>query len=633
LNKATPIKGVHYRDGIDGVTKTITEFIDVSPEKIRDKLESISIEASKLKIGAVSGLQRALDDLNLKINAKAGGSSIGGSGNITGGGGGGGTQDLQSVTDEGSITTHQIKVAGLGIGSVTLPLRGKLDILGDDVTIADVTGSNSSLSFDYSVLYYNYVADGQARQYDVYAYKDVAGTRIYSQTPFVISGTDDGSEIGMVFESGSWDAVPDALGYRIIVTDPTAGAYSNFYFDTVYTNFHFGDNNVGYDDISGQNITLGNDVVTKSANTGEDYYTDSNGHLVSTNNATFNRLISSDGTVSSPSFSFTSDDSMGMYREGVNSLAFSFGGYKRMFMDATALSLHNNLIFRTSGVGSVTAPAYSVVTDTNTGLYFPSADTVAMTVGGVEKWRTTSTGLAVTGVVSTSLGTASLPSKTFAGDLDTGFWSAGANLIDIALGGVNNFEMDNYFGEPRISSKTATAINLWANGNNAFRAIDGWTATWADSVATSYFQVGRASGNTMFSAYTGTPYNRLSFTCSTGAGKGIVFDTLTSGFVVPDKYFDIRMAGVSKFSIAYTTGNVLVSNDLLVNGSSTLGDASTDLITCTGRLLVRTTATDPQDATPANRPAGTLKELVYYAGKLYFCTNSATPTWEKVTSV
>ena len=137
----------------------------------------------------------------------------------------------------------------------------------------------------------------------------------------------------------------------------------------------------------------------------------------------------------------------------------------------------------------------------------------------------------------------------------------------------------------------------------------------------------------MFSAYTGTPYNRLSFTCSTGAGKGIVFDTLTSGFVVPDKYFDIRMAGVSKFSIAYTTGNVLVSNDLLVNGSSTLGDASTDLITCTGRLLVRTTATDPQDATPANRPAGTLKELVYYAGKLYFCTNSATPTWEKVTSV
>jgi len=46
----------------------------------------------------------------------------------------------------------------------------------------------------------------------------------------------------------------------------------------------------------------------------------------------------------------------------------------------------------------------------------------------------------------------------------------------------------------------------------------------------------------------------------------------------------------------------------------------------------RTAGSDPQHATPGSRPAGTLKELVYYNGKLYFCTNASTPTWELITS-
>jgi hypothetical protein len=67
-------------------------------------------------------------------------------------------------------------------------------------------------------------------------------------------------------------------------------------------------------------------------------------------------------------------------------------------------------------------------------------------------------------------------------------------------------------------------------------------------------------------------------------------------------------------------------------GSVNLGSVSTDLVTCLGRLIVRTAASDPQHATPASRPAGTIKEIVYYNGKMYFCTNATTPTWEKITS-
>jgi hypothetical protein len=70
----------------------------------------------------------------------------------------------------------------------------------------------------------------------------------------------------------------------------------------------------------------------------------------------------------------------------------------------------------------------------------------------------------------------------------------------------------------------------------------------------------------------------------------------------------------------------------LAAASVTLGAASTDLITHTGRMIVRTTASDPQHATPASRPAGTVAEIVYYGAKMYFCTNASTPTWEKITS-
>jgi hypothetical protein len=81
-----------------------------------------------------------------------------------------------------------------------------------------------------------------------------------------------------------------------------------------------------------------------------------------------------------------------------------------------------------------------------------------------------------------------------------------------------------------------------------------------------------------------------------------------------------------------TGGNLYVAKDFKVDGSSILGSVSTDTITHTGRMVVRTTASDPQDATPGNRPAGTVAEIAYYSGKMYFCTDASTPTWEKITS-
>jgi hypothetical protein len=71
------------------------------------------------------------------------------------------------------------------------------------------------------------------------------------------------------------------------------------------------------------------------------------------------------------------------------------------------------------------------------------------------------------------------------------------------------------------------------------------------------------------------------------------------------------------------------SNILAINRD--LENAFTALQTLDARP--RTVDSDPKHATPASRPNGNRTgEIVYYSGKLYFCTNTSTPTWELITS-
>lgn len=80
-----------------------------------------------------------------------------------------------------------------------------------------------------------------------------------------------------------------------------------------------------------------------------------------------------------------------------------------------------------------------------------------------------------------------------------------------------------------------------------------------------------------------------------------------------------------KFAVDAPTGNTDIAGDLDVDGDVTLGDGSTDTVTCTGRFLVRQVNDDNMDAT-----AGTEGEIVYNQDddKFYGCTATGDPaTW------
>lgn len=111
--------------------------------------------------------------------------------------------------------------------------------------------------------------------------------------------------------------------------------------------------------------------------------------------------------------------------------------------------------------GSASVPGLSFNSATSSGLFRPASNTLAVTVSGVEATRWTSNGAVligqtsddginklqvtggakITGAVSSdsvalALGTVALPSLAFAGDLNTGIYSPGADQLSVSTGGV-----------------------------------------------------------------------------------------------------------------------------------------------------------------------------------------------------
>jgi len=125
------------------------------------------------------------------------------------------------------------------------------------------------------------------------------------------------------------------------------------------------------------------------------------------------------------------------------------------------------------GAGSASTPSITTTGDTNTGIFFPAADTIAFAEGGAEALRINSNSQ----VVYTA-GTASLPAVTFTGDLNTGIYSPGADRIGFAEGGVqvgefdasSNFLFNSGYGSVAIAYGCRAWVNFNGTGTVAIRA-------------------------------------------------------------------------------------------------------------------------------------------------------------------
>ena len=123
----------------------------------------------------------------------------------------------------------------------------------------------------------------------------------------------------------------------------------------------------------------------------------------------------------------------------------------------------------TFSAGTVSAPAITTTGDTNTGIFFPAADTIAFTEGGVEAMRIDSsgnvTGAATQGMfrLSNSARSALLPTYSFVSAADVGMYNPADNTLGFVTGQVERMRIDS---SGNVLVNTTTASYSVANRGN-----------------------------------------------------------------------------------------------------------------------------------------------------------------------
>lgn len=229
-----------------------------------------------------------------------------------------------------------------------------------------------------------------------------------------------------------------------------------------------------------------------------------------------------------------------------------------------------------NGDGGVSAPSYTFINDLDVGLYRPTTNTLAATVGGTEGWRINSTGFGVFTTPSYGL------------DINT---TGGARIP----GGTTAQRPTNAARVVRYNSDTETLE--WANGTSWFNTISGsgsanrvayWSGgTGLTSSGAFTFNGGTGQltlGNyTSQSAFTGTSVAELHVTSSgaiiTKTPRDTVYVTLTS---VPPGTSITQTAGFDFYNSVYlvpadmngyqiSRASYAISNSTATSGTLTVG--------------------------------------------------------------
>jgi len=112
------------------------------------------------------------------------------------------------------------------------------------------------------------------------------------------------------------------------------------------------------------------------------------GHPLMRENASNSALAL--GSAGTPSLKFTGDTNTGIYSPGADQVAISTNGTGRLTVDTAATTSTLPVVHPLGAVGT---PSITFTSDLNTGFWSPTADTLAASTAGSERMRLTSAGL------------------------------------------------------------------------------------------------------------------------------------------------------------------------------------------------------------------------------------------------
>jgi len=152
------------------------------------------------------------------------------------------------------------------------------------------------------------------------------------------------------------------------------------------------------------------------------------------------------GNLSSCALKFINDPNTGIISPGADQIALVTGGASRLSIDSSgSVTIPGNLLVSGSLTGALTlddgsaaVPALRFTNDPDTGIYLSGTNEVAISTGGTQRLTTTTTEVTSTLPVIHPLGAAATPSLTFAGDTNTGIYSPGADQVAISTNGAES---------------------------------------------------------------------------------------------------------------------------------------------------------------------------------------------------
>lgn len=176
-------------------------------------------------------------------------------------------------------------------------------------------------------------------------------------------------------------------------------------------------------------------------------------------NSVLGQLIFEGGVPAAPSIAFNGDTNTGIYSDTPDSVTFSSGGTK-------VFSVNSNAIISTLPLyvdnGTVSIPTFSFSNDTNTGLYLHGSDAIGVTTGGTKRLEISTSTVESTLPIALPGGSDGSPTLTFAGDTNTGLFSAGSDILGFTTGG--NQQMTVSSAGVNIAGGGAFKVKLVSSG-------------------------------------------------------------------------------------------------------------------------------------------------------------------------
>ena len=160
------------------------------------------------------------------------------------------------------------------------------------------------------------------------------------------------------------------------------------------------------------------------------------------------------GTAGAPSLYFTGDTNTGIYSPGADQVALTTGGTQRLAADTAAVTSTLPVVHPLGAVGT---PSITFTGDLNTGLFSPAADTVALVTGGTNRLHITSTGLV-------GLGSSSPALRLHASIADATAYTTASdgNVLRLANTTAGGFSGISFTTEPSAGNAGIASINSFA---------------------------------------------------------------------------------------------------------------------------------------------------------------------------